>query len=126
MRTWVRRSVAAWLAGLLAAGSLGCSSVGDQVNELRSGARDLSERARFCLAVARAAGAVESGSPRTALESAEEVVAQAPDDLAARAEQVLAAVETAMDGDDTALRDPALRTAIAELRDATVERCDPR
>jgi hypothetical protein len=112
-------------SALLALVAVGCSDVGDRVDDLRGGADDLTERAQFCLSIARTATAIEAGSPETAAAAAEEVLAQAPDELRDDARFVADRLREARDGDDDALRDPEVRAAAERLRDQTRELCDP-
>lgn len=113
------------LAATLLATLSGCAELDTRVDELRTQTEELSDRARFCLAVTRATTAIESGSPATAQEAADEVLAQAPDDLEPQARQVVDLLAVAAAEGDAELRDPALQAAADELRARTVELCDP-
>jgi hypothetical protein len=110
---------------LLAVTAVGCSDVRDRVDDLRSGADDLSEQAQFCLSVARTASAIDAGSPETAAAAADEALAQAPDELRDDARLVAERLRAARDGDTGALREPEVREAAERLRDRTREMCDP-
>ena len=101
------------------------SQVGDEVEQLRDGTQELSDRARFCLAVTRVTTAIESGSPATAQEAAEELLAQAPDDLTAEAQAVVTELRRVVADDGTDLRDAELGDAIERLRARTLALCDP-
>ncbi len=103
----------------------GCAGLDAGVEDLRGGAEDLSERARLCLSIARAVSAVESGSPDTAEDAAAEVLAQAPDDLAATAGEVVDHLRAAAEAGDVSLREVALHDAADRLREETRELCDP-
>jgi hypothetical protein len=118
---WIRSLALALLVVL----TVGCADVRDQVDDLRTGADELSDRARFCLSVARTASAIEAGSPETAADAAEEVLAQAPDELREDAGFVAERLRAARDGDRDALEDPEVREAAERLRDRTRELCDP-
>jgi hypothetical protein len=113
------------LLALLVLLAAGCSDVSDRVDDLRSGADDLSERAQFCLSVARTATAVEAGSPETAATAAEEALAQAPEELRDDARFIAERLRAARDGDHDALDDPEVREAAERLHDQTRELCDP-
>lgn len=103
-----------------------CSDVADRVDDLRSGAEQVTETARFCLSLARAASAVDAGSPDTAADAAEEVLVHAPDDVRADARTVVEAIRAAEDHGASALDDPEVRDAIDRLRERTTQLCDPR
>ena len=104
----------------------GCTDLDTRADELRTQTEELTDRARFCLAITRATTAIESGSPATAREAADEVLAQAPDDLEPQAREVVELLSVAAAEGDADLRDPALQAAADELRARTVELCDPR
>ena len=113
------------LTAVVATAVIGCAGVGDRVDQLRSETQELTDRARFCLAITRAATAIESGSPATAQEAADEVLAQAPEELTAEARAVVDELRRVMD-DDADLRDDELRAAAERLRARTLQLCDPR
>ena len=113
------------LAAVLTAAVGGCADVGDRVDRLRSDTQELTDRARFCLAITRAATAIESGSPATAQEAAEEVLAQAPEELADEARAVVDELRRVQGDDGADLRDAELRAAAERLRTRTLELCDP-
>lgn len=94
------------------------------VGALSDGAGELSERARFCFALARAVSAVESGSPDTAREAAHELLAHTPDELIDEARRVIDAIEDAHRQGTHDLRDPELRNAAERLRQGARQRCD--
>jgi hypothetical protein len=119
--SWLR----SFLVALLVVMTVGCADVRGRVDDLRAGADDLTERGRFCLSVARTASAIEGGSPETAADAAQEVLAQAPDELREDARLVADQLQAARDGDRDALRDPEVRAAAERLRDRTRELCDP-
>jgi hypothetical protein len=105
--------------------TVGCADARERVDDLRADADELTDRARFCLSVARTASAIEAGSPETAADAAEEVLAQAPDELREDARFVADRLREARDGDREALQDPEVREAAERLRDRTRELCDP-
>jgi glycerol dehydrogenase-like iron-containing ADH family enzyme len=100
----------------------GCGDVLDRVDELRGGAEQVTDRARFCLAVTRAVAAVEANAPDTAAEAAEEALATAPEDIDDAARALVDAVRAA-DGDP--FRDDDVTRAAERLEDRTRELCDP-
>lgn len=110
------------LSAMLATLVAGCADAGD-AERLRGQAEELTDRARFCLAVTRAVTAVESGSPDTAREAAEEVLAQAPDELATEARTVVEELRRVLADGDPDLRDPDLRAAADQLRERSAQLC---
>ncbi|MFU8841601.1 MAG: hypothetical protein ACNA8R_12915 [Nitriliruptoraceae bacterium] len=97
----------------------------DGLERARDAIDDLSDDARFCLAVTRTVAAIESGSPATAEEAAEEVLAQAPEGLVEPARGVVDELRRVLsNGGD--LRAPELGDAVDQLLDAAADRCDPR
>jgi hypothetical protein len=104
----------------------GCAEVRQHADDLRDGAQQLSDQARFCLALARTVTAIESGSPTTAAEAAEEAYAQAPSDIRDEAATVVDAVRAARDGEGSGLDDPEVRAAAERLRTRAEDLCDPR
>lgn len=115
------------LAGLLLALTLavGCTDMRQQAVGIRDGAQQLTDQARFCLALARTLAAVDQGSRSTVAEAAEEAYAQAPATLRTDASAVIDAIRDARDGGRVDLDDPALRAATERLRDAAVDTCAP-
>ena len=101
----------------------GCADAEQQVGQFREQDQELTDRARFCLAVTRVATAIESGSPATAREAAEEVLAQAPEELSTEARTVVEELRRVLAEDDADLRDPDLQDAADRLRDRSEERC---
>lgn len=111
------------LTTVMATVLLGCADAEQQAGRFREQAEELTDDARFCLAVTRATTAVESGSPTTAREAAEEVLAQAPDELATEARTVVDELRRVLADDDPDLRDPDLRAAAERLRERSAQRC---
>ncbi|MFO7961411.1 MAG: hypothetical protein R6U94_10735 [Nitriliruptoraceae bacterium] len=105
----------------------GCADAEQQVSRLREQAPEradeLTDQARFCLAVTRATTAIESGSPATAREAAEEVLAQVPDELAAEARGMVDELQRVLADDATDLRDEDLQEAAERLRERAQPRC---
>lgn len=107
-----------------------CSGVQDDLedrfDELRGSASEVADRTQFCFAVTRALAAVEGGaSPEQAREAAEEVLAQAPEELRDDATFVAERLEVAAEEDDRSVLDDDFRAAADRLRDDTRELCDP-
>ena len=101
------------------------TQVGEGVERLRDDSQELSDRARFCLAITRVTTAIESGSPATAQEAAEELLAQAPDDLTSQAQAVVTELRRVLADDRADLRDAELGEAIDQLRATTRDLCEP-
>lgn len=125
-RMSVRRVLVSALAVPLLLAVTACSDVADRVDELRSGAEQVTETARFCLSLARAASAIDAGSPDTAADAAEEVLVHAPDDVREDARTVVDGIRHAEDRGENFMDDPEVRAAIERLRDRTTDLCDPR
>lgn len=111
------------LTAVMATALVGCADAEEQVDRFRAQAEELTDRARFCLSVTRAATAIESGSPATAREAAEEVLAQAPDELMTEARTVAEELRRVLAEDDADLRDPELQAAAEQLRERTAQLC---
>jgi hypothetical protein len=122
---FVRPRLLLLLAPLLIAGSIGCTSTLERVDDLRTSTTEMSETARFCLTLARAVAAYETGSPRTAADAVEELLVQAPPEVRDDAREVVEALRRAQDGDRDALADAEVQAAIDRLRATTEELCDP-
>ncbi|HSK22803.1 MAG TPA: hypothetical protein VK906_06490 [Egicoccus sp.] len=102
-----------------------CSGVQERVDEVRGTAQELTDRARFCLSVTRAATALEEGNVETAAEAAQEAAAQAPEELRGDARTLADAAEAVRGGDRGALDDPAVVAAADRLREEARAICDP-
>lgn len=102
-----------------------CSGLQERVDDVRGTATDLTERARFCLSVTRAATALEDGNYQTAADAAQEVLAQAPEELRGDARKLAEAAEAVRDGDHSVLEDPSVVSAADRLREDTRAMCDP-
>jgi hypothetical protein len=117
--------------GLLTSLSVACAATGARVDELRSAASERrdsstdSDETGFCLSLARAAAAIESGSPETAEEATEETLARAPDEIAEAARAVAETVRDARDGDDWDADDPDLTDAVEHLSQTASSTCAP-
>lgn len=113
------------LAVALLLGAAACSDVADRVDSLRSSTEEMTESVRFCLALARAAAAVETGSPDTAADAAEEVLVHAPTEVRDDARIVVDGMRRAEEAGENPMDDPDVRQALERLRDRTRELCDP-
>jgi hypothetical protein len=107
-----------------------CSGVSDQVGErldgLQSSASEVADRSQFCFAVTRALTSLDGGStPEQARAAAEEVLAQAPEEVRDDATFVAERLDQAVEEDDTSVLDEEFRAAAERLRDDTRALCDP-
>jgi hypothetical protein len=97
----------------------------DRTEAVTAGAADALDRTRFCFDLARAASAIEGGSPDPAADTAQELLAQAPEELRADA----AWLAERLRGSDAevarALEDPEVRATVERLRDRSRELCHP-
>lgn len=129
----MRRALTAMVSiGLLTSMSVGCAATDARVDDLRSAAGELrgssddpDDETGFCLSLARAAAAIESGSPETAEEAIEETLARAPDRIADDARAVAEAVREARDRDDWDAGDPELTAAVEHLAQDARSICSP-
>lgn len=102
----------------------------DAVSEAATGARDatteFADLVGFCDAARRVEAAVDARNAGDALEAAEDLAAEAPEDVAAAAATVREGVRSWHGGDRAALEDDAFRGAAEDVRRVAEERCDPR
>jgi hypothetical protein len=112
--------------------SVGCAATGERVDDLRSAAGELrgsvddtTDDAGFCLSLARATAAIESGSPETAEDATEEALARAPEEVVDDARAVAEAVREARDDGDWHPDDPELVAAVEHLTETTRRTCAP-
>lgn len=101
------------------------ASARDRVEDVTSGAQDATDRTRFCLDVARAASAIEGGSPETAADAAQEILAQAPDELRNDATWLAERLRGTDQELAEALEDPQVQVTIERLQEQTRELCTP-
>lgn len=100
----------------------------ERADEVSGSVEEVADQAQFCFAITRALTGVDGGTtPEQALEAAEEVLAQAPEELRDDAELVAETLGEAADADDPQrLEDEEFQAAAQRLRDGTRELCDPR
>lgn len=110
---------------ILLVGLAGCVDIREVADDVAGTATQWPDRVRFCLSVARATNAVESGSPDIATDAIEEAVAQAPDDRLDAVRELAARIRAAEDAGADALRDPALVEEARALRGQVRDRCEP-
>jgi hypothetical protein len=113
------------VTALLALGLGACTDVRDRVDAVAGDAAELTERARFCLNVTRALTAIDADDPATAAAAAEELLAQAPDEVRGDARTVVEALRAARHGDRDRLDDPEVQAAAERLRGTARDLCDP-
>jgi hypothetical protein len=119
------------LVSLLLAVSLAltaCADIRDNADALPQQAGSVADQAQFCYSVTRALGGLEAGSiSRDVTDAAEEVLAQAPDDLREHARTVAEALRTAAEDGREALRShEGLDEAADNLREGVRAMCEPR
>ncbi|MBW3657009.1 MAG: hypothetical protein KY457_00090 [Actinobacteria bacterium] len=100
--------------------------VGDALSEAATEASEFADLVGFCDAARRANEAVEARNAGDALEAAEDLAAEAPDDIRDAAETVRDGVAAWHDGDDQAIEDAAFTDALEDVGTYVDERCDPR
>lgn len=101
-------------------------AVSEAATEVADTTSDLADLVGFCDAARRANEAVEARNAGDALDAAEDLAAEAPDDIRDAAETVRDGVAEWHDGDDQAIEDPGFEDAVEEVRAYADERCDPR
>jgi hypothetical protein len=112
------------LAGLVLAA--GCGTVRDSAAELPQQAGSVADQAQFCFSVTRSLQGIEAhDTSRSVIDAAEEVLAQAPDDLRDPARTISAALHDAAEGLGE-LGGEDLEEAVAALRDGVRSMCEPR
>jgi hypothetical protein len=97
----------------------------DRIEDVSDDAQEAVDHTRFCLDVARAASAIEGGSPETAADAAQEILAQAPDELRNDATWLAERLRGSERELAEALKDPQVQVTIDRLRDQTRELCTP-
>lgn len=100
----------------------GCSTVEDA----QQAAGDAIDRVEYCVAAVRIVDAVQGQDLEAAISAGEDLVANAPDDVAADAQVVLDAARQAQAGDAAALDAEAVTAAADRLQASVREDCDPR
>lgn len=108
------------------AGSEVGDAVTDAASEVADTAEEVTELVGFCTAAYRTQDAVEDRDPEEALEAAEDLAAEAPDEVRPEAETVLDGARAYQGGDDEALEDEGFRTAATEVAEYAEAHCDPR
>lgn len=115
--------LAAALSGVVAAG---CGATQSSLDGASESVDELTDRARFCLTLARTLTAIESGSPDTAVGSAEELLGQVPEELGDEVDHVVETVRRVEADPERALsEDEELEEAADDLFAATRALCAP-
>jgi hypothetical protein len=105
----------------------GCGTVRDNATELPQQAGSVTDQAQFCFSVARALQGVEAENvSRDVIDAAEEVLAQAPDDLRDHARVISTALTDAAEGLRQLRGHQDLDHAVDRLRDGARTMCEPR
>ena len=102
-----------------------CNSVQETVSDVVTEAEETVQLVEFCAAAFDVLQAVNDEDMAAALDAAENMAAEAPDEIAGEAQTVLDGVEEARDGNREALASEEFQTAADELERYTRENCDP-
>jgi hypothetical protein len=100
-------------------------AIGDAASEVSDTAREAADLVGFCDAARRVEAAVEDRNAGDALEAAEDLVAEAPDDVRDEAATVRDGVQAWHDGDRETIEDEDFRSAVEDVATYAEERCDP-
>lgn len=105
-----------------------CAGVRDSSTELPQQAGSIADQAQFCFSVTRTLQGVEAGSVNGEVTgAAEEVLAQAPDELRDHARTVAEALRQATrDGVSVLAEHERLDDAVEQLREGVHDMCEPR
>lgn len=104
----------------------GISEASEVARDAREQIEDTSREVRFCAAALSTARAAQNQNWEAAIESGEELVATAPDQIADDARTVLEGARAYEDGDESAVRSEEFHAAAERLDEYTRETCDPR
>lgn len=104
----------------------GISEASEVAADARQQIEDTSQNVRFCTAALEVAQAAENQNWDRAIESGENLVETAPEEIAAEAQTVLDGARAYRDGDQQAVQSEEFRQAADRLDSFTRETCDPR
>lgn len=136
----VRSAVVALLAATLAVGCGAQDQLDEQigraeeladdvrtrVDEAREQFEDTAQRVEFCAAAARVATHLEREDYAGAIEAGQTMASKAPDQIQPQARTVLDGLVAFRDGDPDHLQSESFQRAAEDVRNYTVDACDPR
>ncbi|MDX1659430.1 MAG: hypothetical protein R3343_11470 [Nitriliruptorales bacterium] len=102
-----------------------CNSVEETVSDVVTEAEETVQLVEFCAAALDVLQAINDEDMAAALEAGENLVAEAPDEIAGEAQTVLDGLEEAQDGNREVLASEEFQTAAEELERYTRDNCDP-
>lgn len=121
----LRRVPALILAGTLAVGLGACAEVDRVVDDAQDQVSEGLQRLRWCTAAFRLGTAVEARDIEAARDAAEDLRANAPDELTDEVDLILEAIEAADSGDLEQIEGDAVREAGQRVLDEAEAQCDP-
>lgn len=104
----------------------GISQASEVAGQAREQIEDTTRNVQFCAAALSTAQAAEDQDWDAAIESGENLVETAPEEIAADAETVLEGAKAYRDGDQSAVQSEEFRDAAERLDTFARETCDPR
>lgn len=102
-----------------------CGDASETVTDVVDQAEDTVQLVEFCTAGLEVADAVNNQEPAAALNAAETMAAEAPEEIAPQAQTVLEGIQAAQEGDTQALQSEEFQQAANELATYTRENCNP-
>lgn len=126
-----------WMIGIAVLALTGCGDIEQAVEDGISQASEVADQARdqiedtsrnvqFCSAALSTAQAIEEQDWESAIESGENLVEQAPDEIAEDAQTLLDGARAYDDGDTSVVQTDDFREAAERVESYTRETCDPR
>lgn len=97
-----------------------------RVDEARQQFEDTAQRIEFCAAAGRVVTHLEREDYAAAIEAGQTMVAEAPSQIQPQARIVLDGLVAFRDGDPEAVQGESFRRAAEDVRNYTVDACDPR
>lgn len=104
----------------------GISQASEVAGQAREQIEDTTRNVKFCTAALSTAQAAEDQDWDAAIESGENLVETAPEEIADDARTVLEGAKAYRDGDQSAVQTEEFRAAAERLDSFTRETCDPR
>lgn len=104
----------------------GISQASEVAAQAREQIEDTSRNVQFCSAALSTAKAVEQQNWESAIEAGENLVEQAPDEIAEDAQTLLDGARAYQEGDQSVVQTDEFREAAERVEAYTRETCDPR